>query len=91
MTAETFSDAPALARALIKRYGHEWAHFYAYARAHSHEHHGAVGDWRSRLEWGRVVSRIQADHDRAERQRLEAERRALFSARPRTLNVRKNK
>lgn len=84
---QTFGDAPELARALVRRFGFELGHLYAFARHHPHVHHGAVGDEHTRLEWGRVVAQIErayARHLRAEQGR---ERKQLLGRRRSRLDL----
>lgn len=74
---DPMEDAPELAKALIRRFGHTDGHFYAFARAHPHVHHGAVGDDYDRLYWAKVAMHIRRANEAHERARRERELAAL--------------
>lgn len=61
---DPMEDAPELAKALLRHFGVrlrdiERAHHYAFARAHPHQHFGAVGDEYDRLYWAKVVMHLE--------------------------------
>lgn len=55
MTSESWQ----VALALIKRFGIEDAHFYAFARAHHLPSFSPFATPDTRLEWGRITARIR--------------------------------